>query len=229
MKEQVLTASNKVETMTNTHFYKSLLVAPSGSGKTMSARNLDRNTTGFINVENKPLPFKGAFKNYSIPKDISETAKALIDMGKNPEINCIFLDSLSAIFDMVLADARSKFKGFDIWNYYNDTIQKFINLIKKTEKEMFITAHYEVLNVEGSPEKRVKVKGKELEGVIEKDFTIVLYGNKKFDEKGKPTYHFDLVVDGASAKCPPDIFGEDVYQITNDCKVILEGINTFKQ
>jgi hypothetical protein len=70
---------------------------------------------------------------------------------------------------------------------------------------------------------------KELEGVIEKDFTIVLYGSKKFNEKGKPEYSFKLVEDGASAKCPPDIFGEDVVSIPNDCKIILDKIEEFKK
>ena len=68
-----------------------------------------------------------------------------------------------------------------------------------------------------------------LEGVIERDFTIVLYGNKKFDEKGKPKYYYNLVEDGASAKCPPGIFGDDVSQIPNDCKLILDKIQEFKK
>jgi hypothetical protein len=70
---------------------------------------------------------------------------------------------------------------------------------------------------------------KMLEGVIERDFTVVLYGNKKFDEKGKPKYYFNLVEDGASAKCPPDMFGPEVMQIPNDCQKILEAIQEFKK
>lgn len=70
---------------------------------------------------------------------------------------------------------------------------------------------------------------KELEGVIEKDFTIVLYGNKKFDEKGKPKYFFNLVEDGTSAKCPSAIFGEDIMQIPNDCKLVFDKIQEFKK
>lgn len=211
------------------HYYKVLLVASSGSGKTMSAQNLDRTTTGFLNVENKPLPFKGDFKNHVVPKDISQINATLIEWAKNPDISDIFIDSLSAIFDMVLMDCRGRFKGFDVWNSYAETIQKLIDLIKRIPKEIFMTAHYEILGIEGSMEKRVKVQGKMLEGIIEKDFTMVLYGNKKFDEKGKPKYSYNLVEDGASAKCPPGIFGEDIYQIPNDCKLILDKIQEFKK
>jgi hypothetical protein len=36
--------------------YKIAIVSSSGRGKTYSFRNLDPATTGFINIENKPLP-----------------------------------------------------------------------------------------------------------------------------------------------------------------------------
>ena len=44
-------------------YYKVLLVSLSGKGKTYSSRNLNPETTGFINMENKPLPFKNTFKH----------------------------------------------------------------------------------------------------------------------------------------------------------------------
>lgn len=216
--------------MTKTeHFYKILLVSQSGSGKTMSAQNLDRNTTGFLNIENKPLPFKGDFKYHTTPKTVTDIINTLKEWAQIPEITSIFIDSLSAIFDMVLLDGRSKYKNYEIWNFYADTIQKLIDLIKRLPKEVFMSAHYEILGIEGNMEKRVKVQGKQLEGIIERDFTIVLYGNKKFDEKGKPKYYYNLVEDGASAKCPPHIFGEDVLQIPNDCKLLLDKIQEFKK
>jgi len=149
--------------MTKTeHFYKVLLVAASGSGKTTSAQNLDKETTGFLNVENKPLPFKGDFKYHIVPKDLNTVKSTLIEWAKNPAITSIYVDSLSAIFDMVLLDSRARFTGFDTWNNYNNSIQQLIVLIKAVPKEMFISAHYEILGIEGSQEKRVKVKGKEL-------------------------------------------------------------------
>jgi len=208
-------------------YYKVLIVAPSGYGKTMSARNLNKETTGMINVENKPLPFKGGFKYHIKPKTVTEATNALIEYAKDPKITSIFLDSISAIFDIALLDCRNRYKGFDVWNAYNTEIQKFIDLIKRVPKEVFITAHYEILGIEGSQEKRVKVKGKELEGVIEKDFTIVLYSGKKFNDKGIPEYYLNLVEENTSAKCPPDIFGEGVLRVSNDCNEVLKKIEEF--
>jgi hypothetical protein len=143
------------------HYYKVLLVAASGSGKTYSAQNLNRETTGFLNVENKPLPFKGDFKYHVVPKSITEINNTLIEWAKTPEITSIYIDSISAIFDMVLLDSRARFKGFDVWNNYAETIQKLIDLIKRVPKEVFMSAHYEVLGIEGNMEKRVKVQGED--------------------------------------------------------------------
>lgn len=209
-------------------FYKILLVSPSGKGKTFSFRNVDPNTFGFVNIENKPLPFKNQFKYHARPISRVEAFNTLVEYAKNPEITAIGVDSFSAYTDLVMAEARQTQKGYDIFNFYNDNIAKFFDLVKKIKKEVFLTAHYEILGIEGALEKRVKVKGKEWEGVTEKEFTIVLFGDNKFKENGKPEYFFKLVEENTSAKCPPAIFGEEVYQIPNDVQYILEHIHKFK-
>jgi len=207
-------------------YYKIAIVGTPGSGKTYGARTLDPNSTGFINIENKPLPFKNNFKYHARPQNSASVLAALQDYSNNPDITLIVIDSFSAFVEMLLAEARTSKRGFDVWNLYNEEIGKFLKLIKLAKKEVIITAHDETLNIEGAPEKRVKVKGKEWEGLIEKEFTIVLYTEKKFVEK-KPQYNLLLVGEGMSAKCPPDIFGEDVMKIPNDYKEIHKAIINF--
>ena len=210
-------------------YYKVLLVSQSGKGKTYSARNLNRDTTGFINTEDKPLPFKGGFKHHERPKTMNEAKAALKKFADDPSINAIFFDSLSAYLDMVLLEARATKKGFDIWNFYNEEVGKFLNFIKSIQKEVIITAHYEWIQDEGgAKERRIKSKGKEWEGVIEKEFTIVLYTDRKLDPITKKVdAWFDLALDSSSSKCPPDIFGEEVFKIPNDCNFVLEKIIEF--
>lgn len=140
-------------------FYKILLVGASGKGKTYSFRDLDPDTTGFINVEDKPLPFKNNFKYHKRMTNYGEVFSTLVEFANNPEIKTIVVDSFSAFVDLVLLEARKTKKGFDIWNMYNEEIGKFNMLIKRIQKEVFVTAHYEILNLEGDAEKRVKVKG----------------------------------------------------------------------
>jgi hypothetical protein len=207
-------------------YYKTLIVSQSGKGKTYSFKNCNPNTTGFINVENKPLPFKNTFKYHKKINTYQEVLDAIVEYAKNPEITSIVIDSFSAYMDLVLTEAR-KLKGYEIWNLYNDKVAIFANYVKKCKKEVYVTAHYEILGIEGNQEKRVKVKGKELEGQVEKDYTIVLYGDNKFSDKGIPEYYFLLAGEGLSAKCPPGIFGEGILKIDNDIKMFDDKIKEF--
>ena len=139
-------------------YYKILIVGATGKGKTFMFRDMDEKTTGFINVEDKPLPFKNKFKYHTRCTTMASVYQTLVEYAKNTEIKVIVIDSFSAFSDLVLKEARSTKKGFDIWSMYNEEIGRFNSLVKKVEKEVFVTAHYEILNVEGVPEKRVKVK-----------------------------------------------------------------------
>jgi hypothetical protein len=141
--------------------YKILLVAPSGGGKTFSFRNVDPETFGFVNIENKPLPFKNKFKHHLRPNNRVDAYNGILAFAKNPDIKAIGIDSFSAYADLLKAEARANYKGWDIMNFYNDQISQFFNLVKKIKKEVVITSHYEILGMEGNQEKRVKVKGKE--------------------------------------------------------------------
>lgn len=202
-------------------YYKIAIIAASGSGKTYSFRNMNPETTGFINVENKPLPFKNNFKYHTRIKTHNEVLNTMAEYAKNPEINCIVIDSFSAYVDLVLEEARRTKKGFDIWNMYAEEIGKFFKYFKALPKEAFFTAHYEILGIEGSQEKRIKVKGREWEGVVEKELTIVLYADKSFND-GKADYYFLTAGEGLSAKCPPDLIGE--VKIPNDSNEVYNKI-----
>ena len=210
-------------------YYKVLIISQSGKGKTYSFRNMNRETTGFINVENKPLPFKGNFKFHGKPAAPAGVFAALKAYSENSEIDCIVIDSLSAVLDLFLAEAKRTKRGFDIYNHYNELISKFLTEVKLVEKEVFLTAHYEWIQDEGgAKERRAKTQGKAWEGWLEKEFAIVLYGDRTLDQNTKKVdAWFDLALDNSSSKCPPDIFGEDVFKIPNDSAFVLEKILEF--
>jgi hypothetical protein len=209
-------------------YYKILLVSQSGKGKTYSFRNLNQETTGFINGENKPLPFKNNFKYHGKPTASGGVFAALKAYAENKEINCIVIDSLSAVLDMFLTEAKASKKGYDIWNYYNELISKFLSEVKKVEKEVFLTAHYEWIQDEnGAKERRTKTQGKTWEGWIEKEFSIVMFVDRRLDEDKKVEAWFDLALDASSSKCPPEIFGESTFRIPNDSNFVLEKILEF--
>lgn len=210
----------------NRDYHKVLIVGASGMGKTYSFRNLNETTTGFINVEDKPIPFKKKFSYHAKPQNAPSVIAALEAFAKNAEIELIVLDSFSAYVELLLSLCRKDKKNFDVWNMYNDEIGKFFKLLKSIKKEVIITSHYEILNIEGEAAKRVKVKGKEWEGLIEKEFTVVLYAENKYLDNDKFEYYFRLRGENLSAKCPPDIFG-DVSKIPNDCEFVYKKILEF--
>ena len=208
-------------------YYKILLVGASGKGKTYCAKTLDPNTTGFINVECQPLSFKNNFKYHSKTPDYREAYRKLIEYAKDPNIKVIFFDSFSAYMDSVLKEAKATKKGFDVWSFYNDEIAKFHELLNLIEKEVIVTAHYEILDIEGGGEKRAKVHGKQNEGLIERFYTVVMFADSKYADDGSVEYFLRLNGEGISAKCPPDIFESN--KIENDGQMIINKIVKFAE
>lgn len=207
--------------------YQFALVGMSGRGKTMAFRNMNSDTTGFVNMESKPLPFINKFKHYSTPNSWQECYQKLIEYAKNSSIQVVILDSFSAYIDNVLKTARDTKRGFDIWNYYNEEIGKLMYLVKNYPKHLIITAHYEWVETdEGAIEKRIMVKGKEWKGFVEKDFTIVNYADMNVVDK-KRTYYITLNSDGkSSAKTPPMFLdSDDQDRIENDYSLFIAKVN----
>lgn len=205
--------------------YQIMLVGASGKGKTYSFRNMNPETCGFINMESKPLPFKNKFKYYYAPNNWQDAYNKLIEYAKNPEITEVVFDSFSTYTDSVLKTARETKKGFDIWTEYNTRIAELLYIFKKYPKDIIVTSHYEWIQSEGGAiEKRIKAKGKEFEGVVEKDFTIVAYADMKIANE-KKEYYLTLNTDGKdSAKCPPMFIIDDKEVIPNDCNEFLSTI-----
>ena len=207
--------------------YQLALVGMSGKGKTMALRNMDPETTGFINLEGKPLPFPNKFKHYSIPRNWQESYQKLIEFAKNDEIDVVVLDSFSAYVDSLLKTARETKRGFDIWNMYNEEIGKLMYVIKNYPKHLIVTAHYAWVETEsGAVEKRIAVKGNEWNKAgVEKDFTIVHFADMKLVD-GKREYFIELNSDGrSSAKTPPMFLQEGEETITNDYKPFMDRMN----
>jgi len=205
--------------------YQFALVGMPGKGKTMSFRNMNPKTCGFVNMEGKPLPFINNFVHYSTPNSWQECYQKLIEYAKNDEITEVVLDSFSGYTDSLVRTARETKKGYDIWSFYNDEIGKLMFLIKKYPKDIIVTAHCEWIEVdEGLVEKVIAVKAKEWRGKIEKEFTVVNFTDMKIVD-GKRIYQIVFNSDGrTSAKTPPIFLQEGEDFIENDYVVVLERV-----
>jgi hypothetical protein len=202
-----------------------MIVGSPGRGKTYSFVNMDPKSCGFINMEGKPLPFINKFENYYCPNNWQDAYSKLIEYAKNDKITEVVFDSFSTYMDSVLKTARETKKGFDVWNEYNTKLAELMFIFKKYPKDIFVTAHYEwIQNEGGAIEKRIKTKGKEFEGMVEKDFTIVAFADMRMKNE-KREYYFKLNTDGKdSAKCPPIFLVNEQDTILNDCNAFLQHV-----
>ncbi len=212
--------------MKKTQPYQIALVGMSGKGKTMSFRNMNPETTGFINAEIKPLPFPNKFKHYSTPNNWQEIYQKLIEYAKDDTIDVVILDSFSAYVDSLLKTARETKRNFDIWNMYNEEIGKLLYVIKNYPKHIIVSTHYQWVEGEGGAiERYIAVKGKEWYAKVEKDFTIVHYADMNVTDN-KRNYYITFNSDGtSSAKTPPMFLKDGEERMENDYNIFIKRIN----
>lgn len=214
-----------------------MICGDSGSGKSYSIRNLDKERTKIINLENKILPFKAAleFKHQTYPESIEQFNREIENVLKVEAMyDVVIIDSFIKFVEMLLEKAKIEQKGYEIYNYYNVMVRSFLNKIKRNKgRFVVLTAipeRVEFIQPSGAitTSRRVKVSGKEHEGLIEKEFTIVLFTDVRQEkDKGKPPeYRFITNNDGThSAKSPPDLFGSQY--IENDLDKVIKKIKEY--
>jgi hypothetical protein len=210
-------------------FYGKLaIVGPTGAGKSYLSKTADRDTTGYINMERKPLPYKegGPFKFMGMPKNWASFKANLEKYGADPEIKQIIIDSQTMAFNTLNKEMAQNFTGFDVYKNYNRQVYEYIEILKNIEKDVIVFSHDEWLKVEGEGKKRMmSVHGKEFEGKIEQHFTIVLYTGTRMKD-GKPQYFLKTFEQDTSTKVPegmfPDKNGNNHLEIPNDGKYIFD-------
>lgn len=208
-----------------------LIVAPSGSGKSSSARTLPADKTVIVNCERKHMPFKGfrEFKNVNVSK--YKNYKALIKQlsgEKGKEFDYVVIDSLTSLLEICNKYCETVFSGYNVWSEYNSMVYEILQDMKDLPQQVFITAIPEYIEVGPGENKAVaKTKGKEWKGSISKEFAIVLHGHLMDDEEGNITaYQFDTRPSkGTDAKTPDGMFA-DRY-IPNDMKLVADAINEY--
>jgi len=215
---------NKVD---RTFYAKIAVVGPTGTGKSYSTKTANKLTTGYINAEDKPLSYKGIpFKYMGRPTTWAGFIKNLKDYAVNPEIENIIIDSQTAAFQILNAEAIKSFTNWDIAKHYNKNVYEYLILLKSIQKDIIVFSHDELVRIgESGKQKRMVVHNKEHEGKVEEHFTIVLYTGTRL-EKGKPSYFLRTFEEDTSSKTPeglfPDKNGDNFLEIPNDVDYILK-------
>lgn len=214
-------------------FYgKVAIIGPTGSGKSYLGKTADRETTGYINAELQPLPYKSApFKFFGQPKTWNAFIKCLTDYGENPEIERVIIDSQTLALQRLNNEARTNFTNWDVAKHYNREVYKYLELLKGIQKDILVFSHDEFVKIDdGSKQKRMVVHNKEYEGKLEEHFVIALYTGTRMKDK-EPQFFLKTFEQDTSAKCPeglfPDKEGKNLLEIPNDAQYIFSALEKY--
>ena len=204
-----------------------IITGPSGSGKSSSMRNLDPKTTAVINTERKQLPFKNAKEFMNVPvKSVSEFHSALDKAMSSDKVSTIIIESFTSLIEIIFREADIRYKGFDVWSYYNKEIDKILDKSKNSDKYVIFTAIDGVYDGDNGVEERyVAVDGNRWKKRVEKEFVIALFTDVRATDDGV-TYRFRTNTTGRdSAKSPMGMF--EKLHIDNCLKTVVESCEQY--
>lgn len=209
------------------------IMGESGSGKTTSCRNLDPNTTYYIDSDKKGLSWRGwkkqynlENKNYFCSDEPDKVKNVLIGVSqKLTDVKTVIIDTIGSI---MVADEmrRSKEKGFDKWLDLATCIWDLVDMayLLRDDLTVIFMAHTQTERDEnGYIFTRIKTSGKKLDKIcLESKFTTVLNakcidGEYVFETHGK---------NGSTAKTPFGLFEDDT--IPNDIVTVINALEEFE-
>lgn len=192
-----------------------LLYGKSGSGKTASFRNYKKEELAYINILDKPLPFKSDIKVNAL-----DTYESIIAGIKGTKRKTIFIDDAGFLMTNYLF-AKINEKGYTKFEKIASDFENFISEIKKIEGGKVVVFSMHEQNNDG--EIALKTAGKMVDNlsVIEGNITIAI---RSVCTEG--TYLFSLRNNGHDiTKTPIGMF--ENAEMENDFKVVDEAIREY--
>lgn len=201
-----------------------LIAGPSSSGKSTSMRNFASDELALINVNKKPLPFKGKFESLLESTDYDQIRASIAATKKR----AIVIDDAGYLITHQFMSGHRENKGNAVFELYNDLADNFYKLIKWCQDKSRVSEDkivYFVMHIDKNDfgETKPKTIGKMLDEkvCIEGLFTVALTSEYK---DGK--YVFHTKTDGLDfAKSPIDMFESD--DIDNDLKAVDKAIRDY--
>lgn len=210
------------------------LMGETGSGKTTAMRNLDPETTLYIDCDKKGLNWKGwrdqysgEKKNYLVtdfPQVVLRTLQAVNDSEKFKHVEVVVIDTLNGL---MVADEfrRRNEKGFDKWQDLAWSIYDILDyaLTMRDGLTVVFIAHSQTdRDDSGFAFTRIKTSGRKLDKIaIESKLNTVILAKKL--EDGKRV--FMLEDPNSTTKVPMGAFEEKM--IDNDITLVLEALRDF--
>lgn len=209
------------------------IAGESGSGKTTSMRNLDPETTMYIDCDKKGLSWKGWRNQYNGDKknylktDFPQvTLQALKKIDKEEQYKHIRVVVVDTINGLMIADEmrRCKEKGYDKWQDLAQSIYDLIDyaLTMRDDVTIIFVAHTQTDHDDnGYMFTRIKTSGRKLDKItLESKFSTVLL-SKCVDGK----FLFETQANFSTAKTPMGAFAEK--EIDNDIVQVMKALEKY--
>lgn len=209
------------------------IMGESGTGKTTSMRNLDPQSTLYIDCDKKGLSWRGwrnqynsENKNYlktDVPAHVLQYLQYANTSEHGKRFKVVVVDTLNGI---MVADEmrRCKEKGYDKWQDLAQSIYDIVDyaLTMRDGLTVIFVAHTQTDHDDnGYMFTRIKTSGRKLDKItLESKFTTVLLA-KCVDGK----YVFETQADRSTAKSPMGLF--ETKEIPNDIQSVIDALNEF--
>lgn len=208
------------------------VMGESGSGKTTAMRNLDPESTYYIDCDGKGLSWKGWRSQYNVEKknfyqsrDIPNISTVIMGVAqKRPEIKTIVVDTLNTC--MVDKEVKGmKENGYGKWIDLTQFVWDMIEIAgrQRDDLNVIFVMHSETVRDDfGYSFTRVKTNGRKLEKLVpESLFTTVLLA--KTTEDGR--HVLETQPKNSTAKTPFEAFAD--AEIDNDMNAVLDVLSEY--
>lgn len=199
-----------------------LLLGKSGSGKSTSMRNFSHDELALINVNKKPLPFKGKFDSTLESTNYEQIEKAIFSTKKK----VIVIDDAGYLITNQFMMGHGENKGNAVFELYNSLADNFYKLIKfcqekvADDKTIYFVMH-EDKNDFGDVKPKTIGKLLDEKVCVEGLFTIALRAECLNGE-----YIFHTKTDGSDVtKAPLGMFESET--VPNDLKEVDRTIRDY--
>ncbi len=209
------------------------IAGESGTGKTTSMRNLDPETSFYIDCDKKGLSWKGwksqfngDKKNYIVTDFPSVALTALKKLDKDESFKKIKVCVVDTLNGLMVADEmrRTKEKGYDKWQDLAQSIYELVDysLTMRNDITVVFIAHTQTDHDDnGYMFTRIKTSGRKLDKItLESKFSTVLI-SKCVDGR----YVFETQANFSTAKSPMGAF--ESKEIDNDIVKVIAALEDF--
>lgn len=209
------------------------VMGESGSGKTTAMRNLDPETTYYIDCDLKGLSWKGwrkSFnterKNFKATRDLTKIQALMSGISdKVPNIKTLVIDTLNTAMVDKEVKAMGDNSGYSKWIDLTQFVWSICETASTLRDDLIIiiVMHSETVRDDlGYAYTRIKTNGRKLEKVVlESLFSTVLLAKRKDDG----SYIFETAAKQSSAKSPMGAF--DSEEIPNDIVEVLKALEDY--